>query len=142
MLFIAAGAERAAAQSPPPSHPVTRVPVAARPLARGAVLGAGDIVYRDSVINIPTDTSRVTEGWVTRRVIAAGEVLRPPAVTLRNVVLANQAVDIEYADKDVSLTLRGTATRSAPLGERIVVRTEFGRRVEGTVVGPGRVRLD
>ncbi len=40
------------------------------------------------------------------------------------------------------LTVRGIATRSGSLGDRITVRTELGKRVEGTVVAPGRVRID
>jgi flagella basal body P-ring formation protein FlgA len=51
-------------------------------------------------------------------------------------------VDVEWADQNVSLTLRGIATRNAGLGERVPVRTGFGHRVDGTVIAPGRVRID
>ena len=70
-------------------------PVAARALARGAVLTADDITYPDSAA--ATD-STVAPGWVTRRVVAAGEPLRPPAVQPPVVVTANQPVELEWTD--------------------------------------------
>jgi len=90
----------------------------------------------------PIDTNDVAPGWVTRRVINAGEVLRSPAVEPPNVVTANQPVAIEWVDQNIRLTLRGTATRNAAIGSRVTVRMASGRRVDGTVVGIGRVRID
>ena len=37
---------------------------------------ADDFVYRDTTLRGPTDTNAVAAGWVTRRLIGAGEVLR------------------------------------------------------------------
>ena len=88
------------------------------------------------------DSNRVAAGWVTRRVIAAGEVLRAPAVEPPTAVSANQQVAVEWSDQNVRLTMRGIATRNAPVGSRVSVRMESGRRVETTVVGAGRVRID
>lgn len=119
-----------------------RIAVAAHALARGTVLAANDIAYHDTVTRIPLDSSAVAPGWVTRRVIAEGEALRSPAVEPPLVVMANDPVEAEWTDGGVRLTLRGTATKSAALGERITIRTESGRRIEGTVVAPGRVRID
>jgi len=90
----------------------------------------------------PLDTNQIAPGWVTRRAIAAGEVLRSPAVEPPTVVSANQPVEIEWKDQNIRLTLRGIATRNAWMGERVSVRMEHGRRVEGTVVAPGRIRID
>jgi len=120
-----------------------RVAVATHTLARGTVLGAGDFVFRDTTLRGLTmiDTNMVGEGWVTRRLIGAGEVLRVPAVERPRAILANQPVELEWKDGNVLLTLRGIATRDAALGERIAVRTDSGRRVEATVVAPGRLRL-
>ena len=121
--------------------PSRKVAVATRTLARGTVLSAGDFVMRDTTVRGPIDTSIVGEGWVTRRLIGAGEVLRMPSVERPRAVNANQPVELEWEDKNVKLILRGIATRSAAMGERIEVRTDSGRRVEGTVVAPGRLRL-
>jgi flagella basal body P-ring formation protein FlgA len=139
LVSLAAAAPRGAdAQRPPTQHAA----VAAHDIARGAILTADDIVYRDTVMRAPTDTNHVAPGWVTRRMVAAGELLRAPVVTPPIVLQANQQVNIEWADRNITLKLRGVATRSASLGERIIVRTEYGRRIEATVIGPGRVRID
>ena len=121
-----------------------RVPVATHQIARGATLAAGDIELRDSTMRpgTPIDTNDVAPGWVTRRVINAGEILRAPAVEPPNVVTANQPVAVEWVDQNIRLTLRGTATRNAAIGTRVTVRMESGRRIDGTVVGTGRVRID
>jgi flagella basal body P-ring formation protein FlgA len=65
-----------------------------------------------------------------------------PAVERPAVVSANEPVDVEWADRNVMLTIRGVVTRSAALGERVTVRTDLGHRVDATVIGPGRVRID
>ena len=117
------------------------VAVATRTLARGTVLSAADFVLRDTTLRGPADAMPVGEGWVTRRLIGAGEVLRIPAVERPHLVTANQPVEVEWSDRNVKLTLRGVATRNAALGERVPVRTGSGRRMEAVVVAPGRVRL-
>lgn len=119
-----------------------RLAVATHALARGAVLTANDFEFRDSTLRAPADSSRVAPGWTTRRTIAAGEILRSPAVEPPIVVSANQPVEVEWADRNVHLTIRGVAARNASVGERVAVRTDLGRRVEGTVVAAGRVRID
>jgi flagellar basal body P-ring formation protein FlgA len=119
-----------------------RLAVATHALARGAVLSADDFEFRDSTMRAPLDSSRVAPGWTTRRMIAAGEILRSPAVEPPIVVGANQLVELEWADQNVRLTIRGIAARNASVGERVAVRTELGRRVEGTVVAAGHVRID
>lgn len=131
-------ARLASAQTPATQH----VPVATRTIARGAVLTANDFEYRDTTFRGPADTNKVAAGWVTRRTIEIGEVLRAPAVEAPTVISANSPVQVEFSDGGVTLTVAGTATRNASLGERVPVRMEFGKRVEGTVIAPGRVRID
>ena len=135
LLVISAGV--AHAQQPASQ----RVAVATRTLPRGTVLAESDFTVRDTTLRGPLDTTQVGEGWVTRRLIGAGEVLRMPSVERPRLISANQPVQLEWRDNNVTLTLRGVATRSAALGERIAVRTDSGRRVEATVVAPGRLRL-
>jgi flagellar basal body P-ring formation protein FlgA len=137
VIAVAAVASCAGAQAP-----VMRVALAARALARGTVITTDDIVYKDSTVRAAGDSSRVAPGWVTRRMIAAGELLRAPAVEPPNVVLANQTVDVEWKDENIVLSLRGIATKSGATGDRVAVRMESGRRLEGIVVAPGRVRID
>ncbi|HVX41886.1 MAG TPA: flagellar basal body P-ring formation chaperone FlgA [Gemmatimonadaceae bacterium] len=119
-----------------------RVAVAARALPRGAVLGDSDFVFRDTTVWANPDATPIAPGWVTRRVIAAGEVLRQPAVEPPVLVSANEPVEVEFRDGNVRLSIAGTAARDGALGERVPVRTELGHRIEGTVVARGRVRID
>ena len=134
-----------ATQTPPAPVGVTRrVPVATHQIARGATLTADDIELRDSTMRpgTPIDTNEVVPGWITRRMINAGEILRSPAVEPPSLVTANQSVEVEWVDGNIKLSLRGIATRNAPIGSRVTVRMESGHRVDGTVVGAGRVRID
>jgi flagella basal body P-ring formation protein FlgA len=119
-----------------------RIAVATHTLARGTVLIADDFALRDTTVRGASDTTQVSAGWVTRRIIAAGEVLHIPAVERPQVVSANQSVQVEFQDQNIRLTIRGVATRNGSVGERVGVRTETGRRMEATVVAPGRVRVD
>ena len=137
--LIALSARLAHAQTQEPLH---RAAIATRTLPRGTGLTSADFVVRDTTLRGLPDTSEVSPGWVTRRLIGAGEVLRMPAVERPNAVSANQAVQVEWQDKDIRLTIHGIATRHASLGERVSVRIDNGRRMEATVVAPGRVRLD
>ncbi|HEY4219248.1 MAG TPA: flagellar basal body P-ring formation chaperone FlgA [Gemmatimonadaceae bacterium] len=138
LAVAAAPVHAAGAQQATSRH----VAFATHALARGAVLTADDFQMRDTTLRAPLDTAVVAAGWVTRRTIAAGEMLREPAVQAPDVIAANQSVEIEFKDANVLLTLRGTSTRSGALGERIPVRTEQGRRIEAVVVAAGRVRID
>lgn len=119
-----------------------RVAVAAHALARGAVLTDSDIVLRDTTVRGAVEATPVAPGWITRRVINAGEVLRSPSVEPPVLVSANEPVEVEFRDGNVRLSIAGTAARDGSLGERVPVRTELGRRIEGTVVARGRVRID
>lgn len=122
--------------------PTRRMPIALRTIPRGTVLGADDFEYRDTTTHLTPDTNQIVAGWITRRTINAGEILHAPAVEPPAVVTANSSVQVEWVDGNVRLTIRGVAARSGALGERVPVRTELGKRIEGTVVAPGRVRID
>jgi len=129
----------------PSVQPKQRIAVATRTLPRGTVISASDFELRDTTMRMSAtqpDTTPVVAGWVTRRTINAGEILREPAVEAPSVVSANSAVLIEWADGNVSLTVHGVASRNGAIGERIPVRSDLGKRFEATVVAPGRVRID
>jgi flagella basal body P-ring formation protein FlgA len=128
-----------------PAARTHRVAVAMRAIPRGAVLGDDDFVVRDTAVRTVSplpDSTRVSAGWVTRRSIAAGELLIEPAVEAPSVVTANSSVQVEFQDQNVTLTIRGIAARSGAIGERVPVRTELGKRLDATVIAPGRVRID
>jgi flagella basal body P-ring formation protein FlgA len=150
LLLLSARIMSAQTTSPTPlrpyaSHQGKRVAVAMHAIARGTVLGADDFALRDTsirVIGAMADTTPVSTGWVTRRAYAAGEILRTPGVEAPTAVNANTSVQVEFADKNVSLTVRGVVARNGAIGDRVPVRTEMGQRIEATVVARGRVRID
>lgn len=115
-------------------------PVAARDLPRGAVLGTGDIAFSGTRPDSASGNERV--GWVTRRVITAGEALREPAVSPPELVKAGETVDVVWSDGSMQVRARGQATRSGGMGDRISVRIDQRRRLEGVVAGPGLVSLN
>lgn len=148
------------------------VAVAARPIARGAVLEGADIAmvpdtlraYRErpagatnGAVNggagawqatgpaADAANAPVQPGWVARRPIAAGEPLRAPAVAPPVAVRYGQAVRCVYRTEGLAVTVAGTAVADAPVGARVAVRVEGNgraRRLEGTVIGPALVQLD
>jgi flagella basal body P-ring formation protein FlgA len=126
-----------------PADPGT-VEVAARDLARGEVLTPEDIARvaapEEDVARV--ELPRTLVGWRTRRVISAGEPLRPPAVSPPDLVQAGESVQVLYQGPSVVLRVNGTAAGSAAMGERVLVRVDARRRLEGVVIGPGLVQLE
>jgi flagella basal body P-ring formation protein FlgA len=122
----------------------TQVAVATHALARDVVLSDADIATSSVVLwGAPQDSTELpAAGWVTRRVIAAGEQLREPAVSKPALVKAGAGVTIEWRRGTVALSMRGTAAGSASLGESVWVRTENGHRLQGVVAAPALVRID
>src|SRR3954471_8298978 len=77
-----------AAEAPAPKQ---RIAVATRTLPRGTVLSAGDFELRDTTMRMSATRPHptpVVAGWVPRRTITAGEILREPAVEAPSVVNA------------------------------------------------------
>ncbi len=142
---LALPATYAAAQSTSGTARV-RVAVATHALQRGATLTAEDIAIVDTTIvwrwtTIAPDTVLAQPGWVTRRPIAAGEVLRAPGVGAPPVVNAGATVAVLYQDGPVRLRLSGVATNTAALGAPVGVRIDATRRLDGIAVAPNTVRL-
>ena len=135
---------------------IDRVAVAAHEIARGSTLTAGDIAYapRDahtrersrsatpSTNTTPAAADDSLVGFTTRRLLAAGEPLRAPAVVAPQLVKSGDLVEIVWGQDGIVVTLRGRATRSAGVGERIAVRVDSQRKLEGTVIAAGRVRVN
>jgi flagella basal body P-ring formation protein FlgA len=138
----------------PPSAPATSLrrdqrritlTVAARALARGDTLRAEDIARRDTVItwrwSSAPDTTPALPGWVTRRALAAGEVLRAPAVSAPPVISSGAPVTAIWQDGPLRLVITGVATNAATAGAPVGVRIDRTRRLDGIAVAPNTVRL-
>ena len=123
-----------------------RLSLATRALQRGDTLHAEDIAIVDTILvwrwsTVAPDTTRAQPGWITRRPIAVGEVLRYPAVGAPPVVSAGARVSLIYQDGPVRILLTGVATNTAPLGAPVGVRINPTRRLDGIAVAPNTVRL-
>jgi flagella basal body P-ring formation protein FlgA len=134
--------ERAGAVRVRASHR-TRVPVAARRLAREDTLDAESITVEERFrYGPPVDAGdRVQPGWVTRRPVEPGERLRPPAVAPPDVVRSGHPVDVVWSRGRVRLVVTGTALGHAALGEEVPVRLHTDRRMRGRATGQGEVTL-
>ena len=131
-LVLGFGAAPALAQAPSGGG----APVAARQLPRGAVVTAEDVVGGSAI------GQGGPEGWVTRRVIAAGEVLREPAIMRPDVVKTGDVVQLVYRQGAVELRMVGRALGSAARGEKVQVRVDSRRRFSGVVVDAGTIRME
>lgn len=141
---LAQAGERAAAEVDDRTAESATYLVAARDLARDEVLTAADIerVALPEGEAGPQDGPATLVGWRTRRVIAQGEPLRPPGVSPPDLVRAGETVHAVYQGRSVVLRIAGTAAGSAAMGERVLVRVDARRRLEGVVIGPALVQID
>lgn len=121
------------------------LPAATHDIARGDTIRAGDFALVDTTLvwrwATPPDTTREIAGWVARRPIVAGELLRAPAVAAPSLVSAGATVTVLYQEGPVRLTLKGIATNSASLGAPVSVRVDGTRRLDGVAVANNTVRL-
>jgi flagella basal body P-ring formation protein FlgA len=136
LLLAAAASGRAAGQQGTGER---KVPVAARDIPRGVALVSADIAYRAATA---TEQTSATTGWVTRRIITAGEVLRAPAVSPPLLVNAGDEVEAVWRDGSLELRIHGRAMNAAAEGGRVSVRVDMARRFEGVAVAAGLVKLD
>jgi flagella basal body P-ring formation protein FlgA len=120
-----------------------RIPVASHDLTRGTVLSASDFHWSDTTLTDGStpDAAPVSAGWVTRRVIHAGEILREPGVAKPDVISAGDAVDVVYWTPGVSIRLRGTAIGRGRIGDEVYVKLDNRRRLHGVISGPNTVRV-
>ena len=121
----------------------TEMAVAAHDIVRGAVLEMRDIAVRRDVRWGPPSSpeASVTAGWVARRRITAGEALDAAAVEPPLAVRAGQDVQIVWSNGSVQVSLQGRAAGRAAIGQKVYVRAGTGRRLEGTVIADGVVRV-
>lgn len=113
------------------------VRVAARQLPRGTVLTDRDMVVApDSPsATVALDGTPVSAGWVTRRMVRAGEALRAPAVAPAPLFSANRPVRFVVKRDGIQMSIDGVALIAASLGDTIPVRLGAKRRMMGVVSG-------
>lgn len=119
-------------------------PVAARDLARGETLTESAIAYEPTILWGPPKQPEpsASAGWQVRRRVAQGEPLRTPAVAPPLAVRAGDEVRIVLIRGGITVALSGRAAGQAGMGERVAVRADTGRRLEGVATAPGVVTID
>jgi flagella basal body P-ring formation protein FlgA len=117
------------------------VPVAARVIARGSMLSAEDIADGPASVDALPLVRRATAGWVARRRIDVGEPLREPAVVPPVAAVPGDSVDVVWRDASVMLRVRATLLTAGALGDRVAVRVDAKRRLEGVLTAPRLVVL-
>ena len=115
---------------------VRGAPVASRTILRGRVLTVDDVT-RDP--RLPATPDSIVVGRIARRVIAAGEPLRAPAIMPAPLLRAGSPVTVVYRGGALALTVRGTALGDAAPGDRVNVRVDSKQRVEGVLAADGTV---
>jgi flagella basal body P-ring formation protein FlgA len=120
------------------------VAVAARPLAAGVRLAAGDVAAAPHVTWGPPvpPRERPGAGWEVRRTLAAGETLVRPAVLPPPLVAAGDPVRLVWQQGGVSVVMEGIALNGARRDEVVRARIQ-GRsaRLAGRAIAPGVVEL-
>jgi flagella basal body P-ring formation protein FlgA len=119
--------------------------VAKRSIRAGEVLAAADVeVSRRSTASLPyqylTDSAEVV-GLTAKRTIAAGMVLVPAALDQRDAVQRGAIVTLISRSGGILVKTEGVALESAPLKQRLRVRSASGRIVEGVVESANEVRV-
>jgi flagellar basal body P-ring formation protein FlgA len=120
------------------------VATVARTIERGAVLKDADVVFERRPRarvgrDIITDRTRVI-GLAARNTLRPGRLLRADLLTKPEAIKRNEMVTLVYQVPGISLTVRGKAVESGAEGDTISVLNEQSKRkLQGIIVGPGRV---
>ena len=118
----------------------------ARPVGRGTVLAADDLVAFagdiGSVLMRPLPTHPDLVGAMASRDLRAGDLITSPVVTLPQLVRARESVAVTVQVGAVIVSGRATAKGSGRLGDVIsLVNEQSGRRLRGRVVALGEVEV-
>ncbi|MBV9550727.1 MAG: flagellar basal body P-ring formation protein FlgA [Alphaproteobacteria bacterium] len=125
--------------------PQVRIVVPAHDIMRGEVIGDSDLTYAQvSGTALPATTVTkfdVLTGMQARRMLRAGESIRPDDVRRPVVVSKGQAVTMSFSAPGVELTAMGRAMSEGGVGDTVTVQNPVSfRMVNAMVTGPGAVR--
>jgi flagella basal body P-ring formation protein FlgA len=110
--------------------------VATRPLAAGALLGAGDAQVEEVELTREppgtlSDPAAIADKLLARPV-SAGQMLRPEYFRARPVVAAGDHVKLVYAGAGFTVATEGRALAPAAEGQSVRIQTATGRTLTGT----------
>jgi flagella basal body P-ring formation protein FlgA len=125
--------------------PQIRIVVPARDIMRGEVIGESDLTFAD-VSTTATPATTVTKfealtGMQTRRMLRAGQSIRPDDVRRPVVVTKGQTVTMIFSAPGVELAATGRAMSEGGVGDTVTIQNPASfRMISATVTGPGAVR--
>jgi len=132
--------------APPPARAEgMKVVTPTRDIARGEVIGDGDVVLGTASTtalsgNVLTSLAAV-RGMEARRPLRAGEVISATDVRHPVVVTKGQTVTMTFDAPGVSLTAMGRAMAEGGVGDTVIVQNPASyRMVNAVVTGAGTVR--
>jgi flagellar basal body P-ring formation protein FlgA len=121
------------------------VVVARRTLAAGEVLTAGDLDTRTQAsTSLPYDFLSDVDaavGLTLRRSVPAGALLAPAALVHPELVERGALVTLVSGNGPIVVKSAGVALEAGRVKERVRVRSESGRIVEGVVEASGEIRV-
>ena len=127
--------------------PQIRIVVPARDIMRGEVIGESDLTYAE-VSTTATPATTVTKfealtGMQTRRMLRAGQSIRPDDVRRPVVVTKGQTVTMIFSAPGVELAATGRAMSEGGVGDTVTIQNPASyRMIAATVTGPGTVRAN
>lgn len=122
------------------------VPVAARPLERGAIISEKDIERaRMNIANLPKEAAYVEQELIGQEVkgeVGIGEIFRKDRLVLPPMIAAGSAVKVVYKTRLMEASASGIALEAGGAGEEIRVRNDSSKRIlKGVVSEPGVVTI-
>jgi len=125
--------------------PQMRIVVPAHDIMRGEVIGESDLTYAEvSTTALPSSTVTRFEaltGMQTRRMLRAGQSIRPDDVRRPVVVTKGQTVTMSFSAPGVELAATGRAMSEGGVGDTVTIQNPASfRMISATVTGPGAVR--
>ncbi len=123
------------------------VPVTARPLSRGTILGSGDLqIARHGIKQLPAGylvELQQALGKQLSRSLVAGEVITLNVIAAPRLVRRGQLVSLLAQGPGIDVRSSGKALTDGVEGDRVKVQNPASKRVvEGLVLADGTVRVD
>ena len=127
-------------------HPMIQVPVLARPMRPGEVIGQRDVAWT-SVRQGRLDANAATElaqilGQTPRRPLKAGRPIRMGQIQAPVLVAKGSLVTVTVRRPNMVLTAQGRAKEDGARGELIrIMNLNSKKTIEAVVSGPGRAAI-
>ena len=127
-------------------YEMAQVPVPTRLISAGEIVNADDIEWQAVqlgrlVNNSLTDTQQVI-GYMAKRPLKAGQVLRMSDLVMAPAVKKNDLVRLVVQSGQMTLSAQGKVLQDAAIGQTVrVVNVTTNRQLSGTVIDAGTVAV-